>query len=643
VRVARRGRIRDRYRTLQAITYRSAANVTLPRVVFGTTAHNEDRNLGRLLERLCSTELRHGTLVQIVVVASGCTDDTVAVAERAAAKDARVRVVVDPLRRGKAVAIDQLLDEARDADVIVMESADTLPENGAIDALLARFADPSVGMVGAHPVPEEDDATFTGYLARLLWDMHHSIASSSPKQGELVAWRNVIDRFPADIAMDEAYLEAAITAAGYRLEYAPEALVRNRGASTVRAFIAQRRRNHTGHRVLAARYGYRPATRDHLRLAALGLRYLVDRPSRAHWTLAAALLELWCSVLGWWDFAVAHQWGTLWTMIEGTKALLPDPAVPAPSVVAIVVTYRGRDNVLECLASLERNAYPALHVIVVDNGTDGAGEAVRRRHPAVEVLHTRNDGLAAAVNVGLAAAYRYDPAYVLNLNDDVVLAADHLARLVDAAERRPRAGAVGGLVYRYDDPERIWFAGGAIVWPLGKTYHRGREMLDGPRFERARPVAYVCGAAVLYRTAALRQVGGWDEGYFLVFEDADWSVRAARAGWEQWYEPGAKAWHRISQSFGGERSPLYLYFLFRNNVRFMRLHGRPWHWPTFVLFFLVESVLRYSLEALFLPDRSARLRAIRLAVLDAARGTSGRGRLDDLVGAPLHRAAASPT
>jgi GT2 family glycosyltransferase len=606
------------------------ANVTLPRVVVGITAHNEGRNLGRLLERLRSTDLRNGELLRIVVVVSGCTDDTVAIAKRAAEHDGRIRVVVDPERRGKAVAIGQLLEEARDADVIVMESADTLPENGAIDAMLARFADPSVGMVGAHPVPEDDESTFMGFTTRLLWDLHHSIASSSPKQGELVAWRNVIDRFPPDIAMDEAYLEAAVTAAGYRLAYAPEAIVRNRGASTVRAFIAQRRRNHTGHRVLAARYGYRPATRDHLRLATLGARYLLDRPSRAPWMLAAALLEIWCSVLGWWDYAVAHRWGTVWTMIEGTKALLPDPPVTTPSVVAIVVTHRGRENVLECLASLERNAYPSLHAIVVDNGTDGAGDAVRSRYPDVEVIQTRNDGLAAAFNVGLAAAYAHDPAYVLQLNDDVVLAADHVARIVEAAERRPRAAAVGGPVYRYDDPERIWFAGGAIVWPLGKTYHRGREMLDGPRFERARPVAYACGAAVLYRTAALREVGGWDEGYFLVFEDADWSVRAARAGWELWYEPAPKAWHRISQSFGGEKSALYLYFLFRNNVRFMRLHGRPWHWPTFVLFFLLESVIRYSLESLLLPDRSRRLRAIWLAVRDALRGTTGRGPLDDL-------------
>jgi hypothetical protein len=342
-----------------------------------------------------------------------------------------------------------------------------------------------------------------------------------------------------------------------------------------------------------------------------------------HWTIAAALLELWCAVLGWWDFAIAHRSVVAWPMVEGTKELAPEPSNLPPRVVAIVVTHRGGPDLLECIGSLRANRYADLRIIVVDNGGGRGAEAVHERSLDVETIRTRNDGLAAAFNVGLAAAARHQPDYVLQLNDDVIVASDHIITLVNAAERRPRAGAVGGPLYRYDDPERIWFAGGGIIWALGKTYHVGREMIDGPRFQRARQVAYLCGAAVLYRAAALRAVGGWDEGYFLVFEDTDWCVRASRAGWEQWYEPTAKAWHRISQSFGGERSPLYLYYLFRNNVRFMRRHGRAWHWPSFLAFFCLESLVRYSATALWAPDRSARLGAIWLAALDAARGRTG--------------------
>lgn len=599
--------------------------------MIGITAHNEGRNLGRLIERLRRIDLPNAELLRTVVVTSGCTDDTVDIARRAAQEDERLRLVVDPERRGKAVAINQLLREARDAEIVVMESADTLPDVGAIAAMLERFTDPAVGMVGAHPVPEDDETSFLGFTNHLLWRLHHSVASASPKQGELVAWRNVIHEVPEDVAMDEAYLEAAITKAGLRLSYAPEAIVRNRGAATLRAFVYQRRRNHTGHRLLAERHGYRPATRDHLRLLRLAVRELASRPQRAHWILGAALLELWCSVLGWWDHAIAHQDPRLWRMVEGTKELSADLGEPVPPVAAVVVTHRGRENVLACLASLYRCDYPDLSVVVVDNGVDGAADAVRGAFPRAHTISAANHGLAHAFNTGLTHALGSGAKYVLQLNDDVTVAGTYIQEAVRVAEGDPRAGAVGGPIYRHDDPERIWFAGGQIIWPLGKTLHRGREMLDGSRFARPMTAAYLCGAAVLYRARALQEVGGWDETYFLVFEDADWSVRAARRGWRQLYHPAPKAWHKISVSFGGEKSPLYLYFLFRNNIRFMLRHGRPWHWPSFVAFFIAESVLRYSLFALFAADRRTRLRAIALAVRDGVRGTYGRGALDDLV------------
>src|SRR5437868_11848178 len=201
-------------------------------IAVGVMAHNGGRNVGRLLARLRTVDVP-GSGIRIIVVASGCSDDTVAVAEAAARDDPRVRVVVDPERRGKAVAINQFIAAAEGVDLLVMESADTLPEPGTIAALVAHFADPRVGMVGAHPMPEDDDSTFIGYANQLLWRLHHAVASRSPKQGELVAWRNVIQSLPPDSAMDEAYLEQLILQRGYVLAYAPEAIVRNRGAATV--------------------------------------------------------------------------------------------------------------------------------------------------------------------------------------------------------------------------------------------------------------------------------------------------------------------------------------------------------------------------------------------------------------------------
>lgn len=613
------------------------------RVAMGITAHNEGRNLGRLLERLRTLELREADL-RIVVVASGCTDDTAAVAERAAARDGRIRLVVDPERRGKATAINQFIATSPDADIFVMESADTLPDPGAIEALVARFAEPRVGMVGARPVPEDDDSTFLGYAVQLLWRLHHAVASRSPKQGELVAWRNVVPRLPEDVAADEAYLEAEVTRAGYTLAYEPAAIVHNRGPATVGAFLLQRRRNHAIHRQLAARTEYRPATRDHLLVARLGLAELLHRPGRAHWLVGAALLEAWASALGWWDHVIARRSHTVWTIVEGTKELARTTLAERPPVAAVIVSYNSAPDVLECVASIKRNAYPVAPIIVVDNGgADRVGALLATRHPEVEVIRLEtNDGLARGFNVGLRRALAAGCEYVLSLNPDVVIASDFVDHAVLAAASEPRAASVSGPVFYYDDPERLYYAGGEILWWLGKTYHRGRRVIWGPAFRVARRVGYASGAAVLYPATALRDVGEWDERYFLVFEETDWCVRATRRGWHHSYVPGPKAWHKVSASFGGEKAPLYLYFLFRNNVRFMARRARPWHWPTFLLFFAVESVGRYALTSLLARDPLRAEKAIALAVLDALGGRYGRGSYDRIARAPAAVGATAP-
>src|SRR5207249_1924155 len=208
-----------------------------PSIAIGVMAHNEERNIGRLLERLCAMELPEAREIRIVVVASGCTDGTVPIAERVAQTDTRISVVVDSERRGKAVAINQFITAASAADILVMESADTIPEPSAIPAMVARFSDPKVGMVGAHPVPQDDERTFIGYASQLLWRLHHAVASVSPKQGELVAWRNVVPALPDYAVTDEAYIESAVTKQGFSLAYAPEAIVHNHGPADVQSFL----------------------------------------------------------------------------------------------------------------------------------------------------------------------------------------------------------------------------------------------------------------------------------------------------------------------------------------------------------------------------------------------------------------------
>ena len=81
---------------------------------------------------------------------------------------------------------------------MVVIGADVLPEASALEHLCSPFKDPQIGMVGGHPVPVNNPATFMGHAVHLLWRLHHQLACIQPKLGEVIAFRNVISDIPSD-------------------------------------------------------------------------------------------------------------------------------------------------------------------------------------------------------------------------------------------------------------------------------------------------------------------------------------------------------------------------------------------------------------------------------------------------------------
>src|SRR5262249_53557604 len=145
---------------------------------------------------------------------SGCTDDTVPCARAVAASHARVAILEQQSREGKASAINLFLQTAGPAPVHVLAGADTRLEPGSLEALVAPFDDPSVGMTGGRPVPVDAKSSWLGRVVHFQWDLHDAVARIEPKLGELVAFRRAAGVLPADTATDEAWLESVVIAAG---------------------------------------------------------------------------------------------------------------------------------------------------------------------------------------------------------------------------------------------------------------------------------------------------------------------------------------------------------------------------------------------------------------------------------------------
>lgn len=285
----------------------------------GIMAHNEEGNIGRLLEAVLSQKFTRVALTEIVVVASGCTDNTEAIVLAWAKRDSRIRLISQERRMGKASAINDYLPKAQEK-ILVLCSADLLPEPEAIERLVAPFADSEVGMTSSRPVPVNDASEFMGYAAHMLWNLHHAINMKSFKAGEMIAIRKIFERIPYHTAVDEASMEPVIRGQGYQAQYVPTAIVYNKGPETLADFLRQRRRIYAGHLAVRDTLGYNVSTMSGRKIFMTLLRNLDWRPKQLAWTWSIVGLEVYGRLLGLRDYKKRRN-HAVWEMATTTKQL----------------------------------------------------------------------------------------------------------------------------------------------------------------------------------------------------------------------------------------------------------------------------------------------------------------------------------
>ena len=280
-------------------------------------------------------------------------------------------------------------------------------------------------------------------------------------------------------------------------------------------------------------------------------------------------------------------------------------------IAIVIVSY----NTCELLRSALQSVFVAqlppactLAVIVVDNDSpDDSAGMVAREFPDVHLIKspinlgfTGGNNLALAslgLNVPRPAAWlprdlpmRLDPPdYVLLLNPDTELAADALLQMVNGLERLPNA-AICGAHLRYGDGA---FQHGAFHFPtLAQVAldffplvglpgaHRLRDSRINGRYARAKwqgihpfPVDFVLGAAMFVRAAAINDIGGLDDGYFMYCEEMDWALRMHEAGWGVYALPTAHVTHHEGQSSRQTRWDSYER-LWQSRFRFFAKHAQ---------------------------------------------------------------------
>jgi cellulose synthase/poly-beta-1,6-N-acetylglucosamine synthase-like glycosyltransferase len=297
-------------------------------VSIGIPAYNEASNIGHLLRNLSDQKLKDDFILkEIIVVASGCTDETEDIVKTQRAIDHRIMLLVEKERRGKASAVNLLLKENH-STILVMEAADTLPKELSLHHLVAPFRNISVGATGGRPLPVNPENTVIGWIPHVIWDLHHEMATLEQKQGsyfhisgEFCAIRaGIIRRIPETIVNDDAYIGLQIKRAGYSVGYVPEATVSMRGPATIFDILSQRRRVVYGHRQLEINYGADIASTKPTQVARIFFKVLKLRPNKFIGTFAAMTLEALSHTLARSDFKKGklHQ---KWRMVPSTKSL----------------------------------------------------------------------------------------------------------------------------------------------------------------------------------------------------------------------------------------------------------------------------------------------------------------------------------
>lgn len=275
-----------------------------------------------------------------------------------------------------------------------------------------------------------------------------------------------------------------------------------------------------------------------------------------------------------------------------------------PSVAALILNWNGADETIECLHSIQAQTYPHLRALVVDNGSaDDSVARIRAQFPDVPLLeNATNLGFAGGVNVGLRHLLEQDVDYVLVLNNDLVLDKACVQEMV------MQAGAdvafVTAVLYFTGDPQRIWSIGGQIhPLTLEKTAD-ARGVLDTGQLPPVMERHFVPGGATMMACDALRQIGLFDERFFLYYEDADLSLRGHRAGLRAIVATRAKMWHAVSASAGGSDSPRERYWMARSSVIYFAKNAAWWQWPI-ILFWRTGSAVRTTLRLLRHQKREA--------------------------------------
>jgi len=237
------------------------------------------------------------------------------------------------------------------------------------------------------------------------------------------------------------------------------------------------------------------------------------------------------------------------------------PSFPVVSVV--IVNYNGKVFLEKCITSLMSQSYPAIEIILVDNGSsDGSIDYVMKKFPSVKIITNNNNfGFAKGNNIGIESA---KGELIATLNNDTEVTRNWLTELVNAINSDQKVGMCASKMLFMKKPKLI-NSTGICISRSGACWDRGMFETDCGQYDSHNEVFGPCAGAAMYRKSMLEDIGLFDEDFYAYMEDVDLAFRGRLRGWKCLYVPKAIVYH-VYGGTAGYASDYTVYYGNRNII-----------------------------------------------------------------------------
>ncbi len=255
-------------------------------------------------------------------------------------------------------------------------------------------------------------------------------------------------------------------------------------------------------------------------------------------------------------------------------------------IAIILVNYNGLKDTIECIESIYKSNYDNYEIIVIDNASAESSEALMKFDKVYYKKLSDNFGFGVANNIGAEIALNNDAELIMCLNNDTIIDENLLLNMSKLTDDRTITTCA---MYYYEDKKELWYGGGTVSRIKGNFRHR--------RYKENKQISFVTGCCFMFTASCYKEIGLFDDNYFMYCEDADFSLKATQKGYKLLYIFSAKLWHKVGRSMGSY-SDLREYYLTRNRLYLLKKYRKEFVFTAFLYYYFTRGI--YILKAIVL-------------------------------------------